>query len=388
MLLPPSSPGRLGGPAYDAADGASEPLVDLAGRLTDRSSRREVEKPWREHRRSVADIRVTRDLVVMRQAEETPAAPARGRRTWSAPRSRARARGHRGRPARRRGAGHRGPDARPRRGAAASWCRTRCRTRCTRYAVTTGWFTCREPPWPTTVAASCRTPSAGTSTPQPVVARPGQRRRPLRPSSGTPGRPDARGVLLPLPVRQPGPLRAPDDRGAVEAVGVGAGQGGRPVPQGPLPLPPVTDEGRRPAPETTLLPAFGIAPEDIVWVDGPVTVTSLVGCTPMWHNAPPFYVHPAIRETWARLRAGLIGTGPVEVPADLRDPPAVEPSVQQRRRGRALLRRPRLHDRRPRGADLRRAGGDVRRGPRGRGLRWRRHVQPGLRRVPRDASSC
>ncbi len=64
--------------------------------------------------------------------------------------------------------------------------------------------------------------------------------------------------------------------------------------------------------ETTLLPAFGIAPEDIVWVDGPVTVTSLVGCTPMWHNAPPFYVHPAIRETWARLRVGLIGSGPVE----------------------------------------------------------------------------
>jgi capsular polysaccharide biosynthesis protein len=62
--------------------------------------------------------------------------------------------------------------------------------------------------------------------------------------------------------------------------------------------------------ETTLLPAFGIAPEDIVWVDGPVTVTSLVGCTPMWHNAPPFYVNPAIRDTWSRLHDGLVGTGP------------------------------------------------------------------------------
>ena len=31
--------------------------------------------------------------------------------------------------------------------------------------------------------------------------------------------------------------------------------------------------------ESTLLPAFGIAPEDIVFVDGPVTVTSTVGCT-------------------------------------------------------------------------------------------------------------
>jgi hypothetical protein len=63
--------------------------------------------------------------------------------------------------------------------------------------------------------------------------------------------------------------------------------------------------------ESTLLPAFGIAPEDIVFVNGPVTVTSMVGCTPMWHNAPPFYVHPAIVETWARLRTGLIGTDPV-----------------------------------------------------------------------------
>jgi len=48
-----------------------------------------------------------------------------------------------------------------------------------------------------------------------------------------------------------------------------------------------------------------------VWIDRPVTVTDLVGCTPMWHNAPPFYVHPAIVQTWDRLRAGLIGTGPV-----------------------------------------------------------------------------
>ena len=39
--------------------------------------------------------------------------------------------------------------------------------------------------------------------------------------------------------------------------------------------------------ESTLLPALGISAEDIVFVDGPVTVTSMVGCTPMWHNAPP-----------------------------------------------------------------------------------------------------
>jgi capsular polysaccharide biosynthesis protein len=70
-----------------------------------------------------------------------------------------------------------------------------------------------------------------------------------------------------------------------------------------------------PGPESRLLPAFGIAPDDIVWVDGPVSVTSLVGCTPMWHNAPPFYAHPAIRETWARLRAGLVGDGQVDTAA-------------------------------------------------------------------------
>jgi capsular polysaccharide biosynthesis protein len=64
--------------------------------------------------------------------------------------------------------------------------------------------------------------------------------------------------------------------------------------------------------EQTLLPAFGVDPDDIVWIDGGVTVDSLVGCTPMWHNWTPYYANPAILETWARLRTGLIGTGPVE----------------------------------------------------------------------------
>ena len=75
-------------------------------------------------------------------------------------------------------------------------------------------------------------------------------------------------------------------------------------------LHPVREETPATRAETTLLPAFGISPEDIVWVEGPVTVTSLVACTPMWHNAPPFYVHPAIVETWDRIRTGLIGDEP------------------------------------------------------------------------------
>ncbi len=65
--------------------------------------------------------------------------------------------------------------------------------------------------------------------------------------------------------------------------------------------------------ETRLLPALGIRREDIVFMDGPVSLTSMVGCTPMWHNAPPFYAHPAIVETWAGLRTGLIGTDAVSV---------------------------------------------------------------------------
>ena len=45
--------------------------------------------------------------------------------------------------------------------------------------------------------------------------------------------------------------------------------------------------------ETTLLPAFGIDPQDIVWIDGRVTVSGASSVAPpMWHNAPPFYVHP------------------------------------------------------------------------------------------------
>ena len=64
--------------------------------------------------------------------------------------------------------------------------------------------------------------------------------------------------------------------------------------------------------EAILLPAFGISPEDIVWVDGGVKVEHLVGCTPMWHNTPPFYAHPEIRETWSRLRRALIGGDHVE----------------------------------------------------------------------------
>jgi capsular polysaccharide biosynthesis protein len=54
-----------------------------------------------------------------------------------------------------------------------------------------------------------------------------------------------------------------------------------------------------------LLRAYGIADEDIVVVDHPVNLESLVSATVMWHNAEPHYTHPALREVWDRLRTGL-----------------------------------------------------------------------------------
>lgn len=62
---------------------------------------------------------------------------------------------------------------------------------------------------------------------------------------------------------------------------------------------------KRPRAELTLLPAFGIEPDDVIWVDEAVTVDSLVGLTPMWHNQRPYSAHPAITEVWRRLREGL-----------------------------------------------------------------------------------
>jgi capsular polysaccharide biosynthesis protein len=57
--------------------------------------------------------------------------------------------------------------------------------------------------------------------------------------------------------------------------------------------------------ERVLLPAYGIDLDDVVWAPGPVTVDHLVGVTPLWHNAPPYYAHPELRADWRRLREGL-----------------------------------------------------------------------------------
>lgn len=59
-------------------------------------------------------------------------------------------------------------------------------------------------------------------------------------------------------------------------------------------------------PDIELLTTFGVDPDDIVRVDGPVRVDTLVAATPMWHNQAPFSAHPAIAEVWDRLRTRMV----------------------------------------------------------------------------------
>lgn len=65
--------------------------------------------------------------------------------------------------------------------------------------------------------------------------------------------------------------------------------------------------------ERRLFAAFGIPESDLVSAEGPVLLRSVVGASPMWHNKQPFYAHPDIKETWARLTSGLLaGADPGE----------------------------------------------------------------------------
>ncbi|MCW2764295.1 MAG: hypothetical protein JWO11_254 [Nocardioides sp.] len=71
--------------------------------------------------------------------------------------------------------------------------------------------------------------------------------------------------------------------------------------------------GRDGALERRLLTAFGIRESDLVWSDRPVRLRGVVGASPMWHNEKPYYAHPDIRDTWARMTAGLLaGADPAE----------------------------------------------------------------------------
>ncbi len=57
--------------------------------------------------------------------------------------------------------------------------------------------------------------------------------------------------------------------------------------------------------ERAVFAAFGIPADDIRYVTEPVEVRSVLSATPMWHNAEPHYVHPAIADVWARIGEGL-----------------------------------------------------------------------------------
>lgn len=50
-----------------------------------------------------------------------------------------------------------------------------------------------------------------------------------------------------------------------------------------------------------LLPAYGIPESDLVAVDQPVRVRSILAATTMWHNEYPHFVHPEIAKVWNRI---------------------------------------------------------------------------------------
>jgi capsular polysaccharide biosynthesis protein len=64
---------------------------------------------------------------------------------------------------------------------------------------------------------------------------------------------------------------------------------------------------RDPVLERSLFTGYGIEPSEIVCLDEPAWVESIVTATPLWQNKKPFYVHPDITKIWGRLAQGLVG---------------------------------------------------------------------------------
>ncbi len=60
--------------------------------------------------------------------------------------------------------------------------------------------------------------------------------------------------------------------------------------------------------EVRIFDAAGIDESSLVVIDGPVLVEKLVAATPMF--SMPAYVHPDIRETWAKVGRSLASTAP------------------------------------------------------------------------------
>jgi capsular polysaccharide biosynthesis protein len=55
-----------------------------------------------------------------------------------------------------------------------------------------------------------------------------------------------------------------------------------------------------------LLPLFGIDPTDLVYVNHPVEIESVITASAMWHNATPYFAHPNLTEIWARIGQRLV----------------------------------------------------------------------------------
>ena len=58
--------------------------------------------------------------------------------------------------------------------------------------------------------------------------------------------------------------------------------------------------------ESRVFRAYGIDPTDIMTVQSPVLLESIVSATTMWHNDSPHYVHPELLPVLERVSAGLI----------------------------------------------------------------------------------
>jgi capsular polysaccharide biosynthesis protein len=55
-----------------------------------------------------------------------------------------------------------------------------------------------------------------------------------------------------------------------------------------------------------LLPLYGIDPADLVCVDHPVELESVITASAMWHNATPHFAHPDLTEIWERIGKRLV----------------------------------------------------------------------------------
>ena len=289
-----------------------EPLVDLAGRLADRSSRRALERSWREHARSVAQVRVTPGLVVMSKRRKHLLRLSEGEAPGVL---RSREPGLRVTEVARLDAGVLDTEGRMH-----------------DYGVLPHLRTPAVLPYP---VHTVRRYEGLVHLPRAALAYHGRSVLPdsfrwhLDQELVAPGLvnvdehfgvlknnrrgPTLEGAYFNFLYGNPGHFGHLMTEALARLWGWGPAKAADPSLKVLCRFHPSREKNAELRLETTLLPAFGIAPEDIVWVDGPVTVTSLVGCTPMWHNGPPFYAHPAMLETWARLRVGLIGSGPVDV---------------------------------------------------------------------------